>query len=221
MSALRVEAVIFDLDGVLVDTEPITFRVLRELLAPQTIGEQEYAALVGLSGDHTVRWLRERYSRSETHEELRRLTSDAIHRALVASTLEPLDGAPELVEAIAGGGRALAVASQSSPRWVELSLRAIGLAGRFPVVVTASEVAQGKPAPDVYLRAAERLGVVAARCLVLEDSVPGVQAARAAGMTVVQLRQASHAADPQPGTLAVIDSLRAFDLRWLEGARAG
>jgi beta-phosphoglucomutase-like phosphatase (HAD superfamily) len=81
--------------------------------------------------------------------------------------------------------------------------------------VTADQVARPKPAPDVYLHAAERLRVPAEACLVVEDSVPGVASARAAGMFVVQTQQASSAVERQPGADEVVASLRAFRLEWL------
>ena len=93
-------------------------------------------------------------------------------------------GAPELLEALAGRRR-LGVASNSPRTWVESVLASAGLADRFEVVVTSEDVAEPKPAPDVYLRAAELLGSPASEAVALEDSPPGAAAARAAGMYVI------------------------------------
>ena len=98
--------------------------------------------------------------------------------------MEPRPGAPELVEALAGRRR-LGVASNSPRKWVESVLESAGLADRFEVVVTSEDVAEPKPAPDVYLRAAELLGSPASEAVALEDSPPGAAAARAAGMYVI------------------------------------
>ena len=98
--------------------------------------------------------------------------------------VEPRPGARELVEALAGRRR-LGIASNSPRRWVEAVLESAGLAAPFEVVVTSEEVAEPKPAPDVYLRAAELLGSAAIEVVALEDSPPGAAAARAAGMYVI------------------------------------
>jgi HAD superfamily hydrolase (TIGR01509 family) len=98
--------------------------------------------------------------------------------------VDPRPGACDLVEALAGRRR-LGVASNSSRAWVESVLAAAGLAGRFEVVVTAEDVPEPKPAPDVYLRAAELLGSPASETVALEDSPPGAAAARAAGAYVI------------------------------------
>ena len=99
-------------------------------------------------------------------------------------------------------------------------LRATGLAHHFPVVCSAQHVRRAKPAPDVYLRAAAMLDVEPADCIAVEDSPHGVQAALEAGMTVVQARQTRYPFPPQPGAASVVDSLRDFDLDWLDRAPA-
>ena len=89
-----------------------------------------------------------------------------------------------------------------------------GLRPAFHALVSAQEVERGKPAPDVYLRAAELLGADPAACIAIEDSAHGVTAALAAGMTVVQARQTSHPFPQKPGVAAVVESLCDFELRW-------
>jgi HAD superfamily hydrolase (TIGR01509 family) len=109
----------------------------------------------------------------------------------------------------------LAVASQSLPAWVNGALAGARLDVYFDHIVAADAVQRAKPDPDIYLHAAALLDVEPQCCVVIEDSVAGVQAGFAAGMTVVQSRQSAMAMPPQPGVHHVIESLREFDLKWL------
>jgi beta-phosphoglucomutase-like phosphatase (HAD superfamily) len=99
---------------------------------------------------------------------------------------------------------------------VDATLRGLNLEGAFNTVVSASEVANGKPAPDLFLAAAARLGVPPDRCLAVEDTGPGIAAAKAAGMFSVQLRAASTALPPLPDADLVLDALTDFDLSLLD-----
>lgn len=211
----RIEAVIFDLDGVLVDSEPAHQAATQRLIAPHAVTDEEYALFVGASVEWYATWLLERFGLRESAEALIARYDDLVTEQLLREPLPALEGAVELLEAIRGRRRPLAVASQSRPRWVRATLDGSGLRAHFDEVVTADEVGRAKPAPDVYLYTAERLGVRAEACLVVEDSVPGVQSARAAGMFVVQTQQASSAVGRQPGADAVVSSLREFRLDWL------
>lgn len=215
MTRRRIEAVIFDLDGVLVDSEPVHHRAMQRLIAPLTVTEEEYALFVGVSLEWTIEWLQRRFGFKEAVEVLATRYDDLVTEQLLHEPPAPLDGAVELLDAIRGRGARIAVASQSRPRWVRATLDGSALHGYFDVVVTADEVARAKPAPDVYLHTAERLGVQAEACVVVEDSVPGVASASAAGMFVVQTQQASSAVVRQPGADEVVDSLRSFRLEWL------
>ena len=126
------------------------------------------------------------------------LDADAIQDAIVDGVLAHyrngpppgIPGAPEAVRRIAAG-RPVAIASSSHPAVIRAAVDALGLHGVFGAIVSSDEVTHGKPAPDVYLLAATRLGVEPARCLVVEDSVNGVRAGKAAGMTVVLVPNAS------------------------------
>jgi HAD superfamily hydrolase (TIGR01509 family) len=102
--------------------------------------------------------------------------------------LEPASGARELIEQLRARGLKLAVASSSPRVWVEATLAALGLAESFEAIVAGDEVARSKPDPEIFLRAAEKLGVAPAHCLVIEDSPGGVAGAVAAGMRVVAVR---------------------------------
>ena len=112
---------------------------------------------------------------------------EAIYRALVDRSFPAMPGAAELVTALDEAGFALALASSGPPENVELALERLGVRERFDAVVTGRDVERGKPDPQVFLLAAERLGLPPDRCVVVEDAPPGVEAAHAAGMAVVAL----------------------------------
>ena len=212
-TARAVAAVIFDLDGVLVDTEPVHLAATRALIAPGEISNEQYERFIGRGG--FKQWLESSYGIARA--EIDRRYSDLFYGELERASLAPLSGAVELIEAIGARGIGLAVASQSSRAWVQATLRSAGLDDRLSLVVTTEEVGADKPAPDVYVHAAERLDVTPDECIAIEDSVHGVASASAAGMRVVQSTQASFSPPRQPGAHAVIASLRDFDPGWLDG----
>ena len=138
------------------------------------------------------------------------LSDLAIERAIVEGVVDryrregapTIDGAVETVRRIAAT-RPVALASSAHREVIDAALEAAGLTDAFAVVVSSDEVEHGKPAPDVYLETARRLGVDPAACLVIEDSFNGVRAARAAGMTVVLVP--NHSVPPAPGTAELAD----------------
>ena len=193
------EAVIFDLDGVLVDSE-IWWDEVRIAFAREhgrTWTEGDRAAVMGQNTRQWTATMRERL-RLDLDD---RAIEDAIVGGVVgryrAQGAPLIAGAVEAVERIAARWP-VAVASSAHAEVIAAALEATGLRDRFAVVVSSDEVAHGKPEPDVYLEAARRLGVAPAACLVVEDSRNGVLAARAAGMTVVLVPNGS--IPPAPGT---------------------
>jgi HAD superfamily hydrolase (TIGR01509 family) len=176
------------MDGVLADSEPVHQHVIRVMLA-------EYGVDWDISrGDPTV-GLRSLdgfeviCARHPLPHDARQL--DALYTARVLpvlrNQLRPLPGVPEVPRALAARGLRLAVGSSSNPEVIETTLTALGVHELFEAVVSGAEVARGKPAPDVFVEAAKRLGVPPGACLVIEDSERGVQAARAAGMRCVAI----------------------------------
>ena len=210
-----IEAVIFDLDGVLADTEPVHLETTRRVLAPAVIPEDEYLGFVGSGPDEFGAHIESRYGVSS--EVFYPRYTDMLVELLATGPAPAMDGADAIVRAVHRRGLRVAVASMSRRPWVDATLAAIGLTDLIPLIVTGEEVEFGKPAPDIYLLTASLLGVEPAACLVVEDSANGVAAAAAAGMWVVQTRQGAIPAEPQPAAHAVIDAFAAFDLRWLEG----
>jgi HAD superfamily hydrolase (TIGR01509 family) len=177
--------VVFDCDGLLLDTEGLWTRAETALFARHGLpfGPAEKAELLGTSTETSGRILERLLGRPGDAPELGRELDELVFHEL-RDGVEARPGARELVGALAGRRR-LGIASNSTGSWVEWVLEAAGFTDRFEVVVTAEDVAAPKPAPDVYLRAAELLGSPAADTVALEDSPPGSAAARAAGAYVI------------------------------------
>lgn len=179
----RAHAVIFDLDGTLVDSEPLYHEATRSLLAEYGIAYTwaDHSESIGIGTRETLQSLRERYSlEADVDDLLAALNRRFLDRAGRSAAVFPRMA--ELVARLAGAGIPMAVASGSSGAAIEALLRGAGLRDLLTVTVSAEEVAAGKPAPDVFLEAARRLGADPARCLVVEDAAPGVEAAFRAGM---------------------------------------
>lgn len=181
------DALIFDCDGTLVDTMPGHFVIWRDTLAPLGIplDETRFYALAGVSSVGTVEILAREHgvtvdAASVAREKDRRyLAREATDR--------PIDVVVRIARE-ARGKKKLAVASGNVTSIVQRTLRGAGIDDLFEVVVGADQVAHGKPAPDLFLRAASLVGVAPARCVVLEDADLGIQAAHAAGMTAIDVR---------------------------------
>jgi len=199
----EVEAVVFDLDGVLVDSEHVWDEV-REALARERGGrwhEGAQADMMGMSSTEWSRYMHDAIGLAESPEEI---NAEVVRRMLdrYSSELPLVPGAVEAVERLGAGFR-LAVASSSNRPLIDAVLSASGLDERFEVTVSSEEVARGKPAPDVYLEAARRLGVPPARCAAVEDSGNGIRAAHAAGMRVLAIPNRRY--PPPSDALALAD----------------
>lgn len=210
MATGSIDAVVFDMDGVLVDTEHLWDEV-REALTEEWGGRytpEAQEAMMGMSSLEWSRYLHETVGLRETPD----VINEEVVRRLLAryeTELPVVAGAVEAVRSLDDAGLALGVASSSNRELIDAVLRRLGLDGVFTVTVSSEEVARGKPAPDVYLEAARRLGVEPQRCLAVEDSTNGIRSARAAGMRVVAFpnRHFPPAADALALVHAVVGSL--------------
>jgi HAD superfamily hydrolase (TIGR01509 family) len=177
------------MDGTLVDSRAHHWRSWREALAAEgvVVTETQFAATFGQRNDRILEsWLGER----ATPERIRSIgdaKEDRYRRLVAAEGLSPLAGAAEWVRALAASGWRQAVASSAPRLNVEAVLRVIGLERELAAIVSAEDVRRGKPDPEVFVAAAARLGVPAARCIVVEDAEHGIEAARRAGMRSVGL----------------------------------
>ena len=181
-------AVIFDVDGVLVDSYQAHFQSWRQMLAEKGVEftEEEFRATFGRTSRDIIAEL---YDGKLTDEQIRELDErkEALYRDILRQEFPAIDGAVELVDALATAGIKLAVGSSGPNENVALTLECLGRSDAFAARVTGSDVTRGKPDPQVFLLAAERLGVSPAECVVVEDAPAGVEAANRAEMASVAL----------------------------------
>lgn len=204
-----IDAVIFDLDGVLIDSEP-TWSEVRHRFVLAHGGDWPDGADRRMQGMATVEWAT--YLHDDLGVELpvpeiaERVITEMAARYGEAPPLLP--GAVDAVQRVAQRWP-VGLASSSPTRLIQRTLDASGLAASFSVTLSTEEVGAGKPAPDVYLQVARRLGTAPDRCTAVEDSTNGLRAARAAGMRVVAVPTRTYPPDPAELARAdaVIDSL--------------
>jgi HAD superfamily hydrolase (TIGR01509 family) len=214
---LSFDLIIFDCDGVLVDSEIISCRAHAATLTrhgyPIT-EDQVFDRFLGRSM---------RQATLEVEAELGRSLPDDFHTQVYAEIFRAfatsLQATPHVVETLAAIALPVCVASSGPPEKISASLNRVGLYDRFsPHIFSAVQVKHGKPAPDLFLFAAEQMKVPPARCLVIEDSVSGIAAALAAGMTVLGYHGGSHCRPGHVDTLRAAGAAMTFDdMRELPG----
>ena len=182
-----IEAVVFDLDGVLLDSEQVWDGV-REQLTREHDGRWQDRAHVEMMGMSSVEWSRYMHDELGVPDAPEEISAEVVRRLedVYRERLPLIDGAREAVERLAASWP-LGLASSSNRELIDLVLELSKLAPFFSVTVSSEEVARGKPAPDVYLEATRRLGVPPERCAAVEDSRNGIRAAKAAGMRVIAI----------------------------------
>ncbi|MGH4031936.1 HAD family hydrolase [Actinomycetota bacterium Odt1-20B] len=197
MSTFDSTAVIFDLDGTLVDSEPNYFEASRLVLAEHGVPGftwQDHEHYVGISTLETLEIWKERYGLTAPVAELLDETNTAYLRLARANT-QVYPQMRKFVEALHGAGVPMAVASGSSRAAIEAILTGTGLDAQLTTYISADEVDRGKPAPDVFLAAARLLDTDPSECVVLEDAAPGSAAAHAAGMRCIAIPYVAAQAD--------------------------
>jgi HAD superfamily hydrolase (TIGR01509 family) len=216
-----IEAVVFDLDGVILDTEEL-WNEVREGLARERGGrwsDRAQADMMGMSSKEWSRYMHDVIGLSEPPEEIVR---EVLARMLdrYEEHLPLVDGAVEAVQRLAAHWP-LGLASSSNRELIDKALQVSGLASSFRATVSSEEVARGKPAPDVYLEAARRLGVEPRACAAIEDSASGILSADAAEMSVVAIPNRAFPPPEEVLRLAdvVLDSIKELEPGTLEARR--
>lgn len=205
-------AVVFDVDGVLVDSYRAHFQSW-QLLGAETgcgLSEQQFAEFFGRSGQDVIRqfW----NGNDLTSERIAELHArkNKLYREVVASGLSPMDGAIDLIIALYEAEIPLALASSGPRDNVDLAVDTLGVRWLFQAQIAGEDVRRGKPDPQIFRLAAQRLGVGPRRCAVIEDAPAGVAAAKAAGMVCIGLLPAGQSPDFLASADVTIRSLRAL-----------
>jgi HAD superfamily hydrolase (TIGR01509 family) len=200
--------VIFDCDGTLVDSEPLAGLAWKRTVAPYgyEVTDADLDACMGRPYAHTHAYLSERAALPDPAAFWPSLRTELF--GLIDARLEPFADAVAAAEELRGQGVRLAVASSSPRERLDRTLERAGLS--FAVTVAGDEVEHGKPAPDMFLKAAALLDVLPARCVVVEDSEPGIAAGLAAGMPTLGIRRVPHVA--LAGADRVVEHLTAADI---------
>ena len=220
---MTIEAVIFDMDGVLIDTEPVWRRI--ELGIFNRLGcNLETADVLETLGVPILDVVKLRHARSPWPGPSIEAVAEQIVDAMVAEIATsgvPMDGVLRALATVKAAGLATAIASSSSQRLIDAVVQRLGIAPAIDVICSADHEAAGKPDPAVFLRAAERLDVMPERCLVIEDSPNGVRAALAAGMVCVAIPDPHSVGHPAIAAAHMhLDSLSEITSSWLASLAA-
>ncbi len=211
------KAVIFDVDGLLLDSEPIWSLADRELLKRRGINyhDELKTKIVGKGQVESAQNVKDHFQLPDPIDDLvkerRKLLND-----LLKANLRLMPGAQELIDVLARNGFRLAIASSQSKEIIDLTIKRFALEGKFAVIVYGDEVEKGKPEPDIFLLAAERLAISPGEALVLEDSQNGLMAAKKAGMKVIVVPNQYNRGQEFPQADLVIESLAEVDPEVIE-----
>ena len=215
---MTIEAVVFDLDGVLVQSEEIWDEV-RERYVRERGGRYDAEVQRAMMGMSSPEWSRFLHESAGVPDEPEAINAEVVRRMLGAyrEHLPLIPGAVDAVHRLAAR-YPLGLASSSNRELIDAVLAVAGLADSFAATVSSEEVARGKPAPDVYLEVARRLGVDPSRCVAVEDSHSGIRSAKSAGMRVVAIPNPSFPPGAEALALAdlVLESISDLDVDAVE-----
>ncbi len=203
-----IRAVVFDLDGVLADTEGFSGQATGQAFREAGIEltpEEKTRAFGRTDLDISAHAIRLRGLGLDPGELVKR--KDAIYSRLIKGRLKPMPGAGGLLETLKKRGIPFALASSGTPAKIRATLAETGLQGLFRTIISADDIRKGKPDPGIFLKAARKLGIPPGDCLVVEDAQAGIEAAKAAGMKCLALRSPGTYGQDLSGADRVIDSL--------------
>jgi len=214
----RIQGIILDLDGLMVDSEPLSYKAWQVLLGEYgyPFTEDQYRNLIGIEGNASVIYLRRTMELPLSDQEILD-RHYKIWKGIMHQGARPMEGLKELIEEMKKRKLKMGVASNSRSRHVHSTLEIIGLDGEIRCVSTVDMVKHGKPAPDVYLRTANGLGISPEFCLALEDSPTGLQSALNAGIRCAVVPNKALIDANFEGAFAIFPTLRelAANLDWL------
>src|SRR4030042_1688284 len=186
MSESHLEAVLWDLDGVIADTAEYHYQAWQDVFGERGVAfsKADFMTLFGRRHDTIIRFA---LGESLSPPEFQALTEkkQSIYRRRVSQNIIPLPGAIDLIKSLNKHGIKTAIGSSAVPKNIDVILRGLGIEDCFQAIVFGTEVAEGKPSPQIFQLAAKKLGVTPGNCVVIEDAIAGVTAAKRAGMKCV------------------------------------
>ena len=181
------KAVIFDMDGVIIDSEPIHFEVDMQTMKDFgcSISKEELNKYVGTTNEYMWTDIKNKYKLDQSVEEIINYRSEMVTRKVIESDLIPIEGIADLLKELKVKNIPAAIASSSPRDFIEVVVSKFQLEDYFSCILSGEEVENGKPAPDIYVETAKKLGISPEECIVIEDSKNGVLAAKKAGMKCI------------------------------------
>jgi len=216
MTGIEVKAVIWDMDGVLADTAPYHFSAWQETFAKRGVKftEEDFRHSFGLRNDTIIRnILGEQIAQGEIDSIARE--KEETFRRVIGQKIKPLPGAVELLQSLRKHGFKMAIASSTPMENIRLVTESLGIDNYFQSIVTGRDVTEGKPSPQGFLLAAQRLGIEPKNCIVIEDAVAGVAAAKRAGMRCLAITN-THPRQSLTEADLIVDTLEAVTVNDLE-----
>jgi HAD superfamily hydrolase (TIGR01509 family) len=185
--SMAIQAVIFDIDGLMLDSERVSQKSWSQVMkaAGYHLSDEIYLKMIGRTEKDVKHILADAYGADFPFEEMYRQREDRFREMIARDGIPLKPGLIDLLAQVDALGLKKAVASSTYCTLAELKLSSAGIRDYFQVVITGDEVVNGKPAPDLFLAAAKKIGIDPQNCLVLEDSQAGIQAAHAAGMVSI------------------------------------
>lgn len=212
----ELEAVIWDMDGVLADTAPHHFLSWRETFARRGIEftDADFKRGFGVRNDAIIKNV---LGEQTTDAEIEAIAQEKeqTFRGIIGNDVKPLSGAIELLRRLHDKGIKMAIASSTVAANIRLIVGSLDIEKYFGAIITGQDVTKGKPHPQVFLLAAQRLGAQPRNCIVFEDAVAGVQAAKSAGMYCVALTS-THPAEKLKDADLIVDSLNKVSVEDLQ-----
>ncbi|MDF2565921.1 MAG: family hydrolase [Massilibacillus sp.] len=208
------KAVIFDLDGVIIDSEPLYLRINIKTLNHYDIkaSEEDFNQFVGMTDVGVFTTLKEKYQFPYTIEEMLAYHSELVWDTFNHLEAEPIEGIRNLLQTLKDHHIPTAVASSSPKKIINVILSKFELDDYFKLIVSGQEVSHGKPAPDIFLETAKRLHVAPADCVVIEDSKNGTIAAKKAGMECIGFQNLNSGNQDLSIADVIVDSIAEINL---------
>lgn len=217
MSKPHLEAVLWDMDGVIADTIQYHYGAWRDILKEMgvTLTLEEFRPLFGQRHDNIIRYA---LGDSLSAAEIEALSDrkQALYRQRVAEDIRPLPGAIKLIKSLNENKIKTALASSATRENIDIIVKGLGIEKYFQAYVNGPEVAEGKPSPLIFQLAAKKLGASPAGCVVIEDAIAGVAAAKTAGMKCIAVTN-SHPREKLQAADLIVDSLEEINIEILKG----